>query len=233
MKIIGLIGGLGPESTLDYYRLIIRAFQERKSVDYPEIVVYSANLTEGLKLMEGKNWEALTDWLLHRIEALRKAGAEFAAIGSNSPHVVFDAVKPRAPLPLVSIVEATCRKAREIGAKRLGLLGTAFTMQADFFQKPFLARGMNVVVPEPDDQQLIHRRLFTEIELGIIKDSTRQELLGVVRRMIDRHGIEALILGCTELPLILTQSEFGIPFLNTTAIHVEAIVDYSIGLDTD
>jgi len=105
MKIIGLIGGLGPESTLDYYRLIIRAFQERKSVDYPEIVVYSANLTEGLKLMEGKNWEALTDWLLYRIEALRKAGAEFAAIGSNSPHVVFDAVQQRSPLPLVSTGE--------------------------------------------------------------------------------------------------------------------------------
>jgi aspartate racemase len=174
--------------------------------------------------MEGKNWEALTDWLLYRIEALRMAGAEFAAIGSNSPHVVFDAVQQRSPLPLVSIVEATCRRARELGAKRLGLLGTAFTMQADFFQKPFLAKGMSVVVPEPDDQQLIHRRLFTEIELGIIKDTTRQELLCVVRRMIDRHGIEALILGCTELPLILTKDEFGIPFLNTTAIHAEAIV---------
>jgi aspartate racemase len=232
MKKIGLIGGLGPESTLDYYRLIIRAFQERKSVDYPEIIVYSANLTEGLNLMEGKNWEALTDWLLIRIEALRQAGAEFAAIGSNSPHVVFDAVRQRTPLPLVSIVEATCRRAGELGAKRLGLLGTAFTMQADFFQKPFLASGMDVVVPEPDDQQLIHRRLFTEIELGIIKDSTRQELLGVVRRLIDRHGIEALILGCTELPLILTQDEFGVPFLNTTAIHAEAIVLHALGFDS-
>jgi aspartate racemase len=231
MKIIGLIGGLGPESTLDYYRLIIRAFQERKSADYPEIVVYSANLTAGLKLMEGKDWGALTDWLLYRIEALSRAGAEFAAIGSNSPHVVFDAVRQRSPLPLVSIVEATCRKARELGARRLGLLGTAFTMQADFFQKPFLDRGMDVVVPEPEDQQLIHRRLFTEIELGIIKDSTRQELLGVVRRLIDRHGIEALILGCTELPLILTQDEFGIPFLNTTAIHAEAIVMHALGFN--
>jgi aspartate racemase len=230
MKIIGLIGGLGPESTLDYYRLIIRAFQERKSVDYPEIVVYSANLTEGLKLMEGKNWGTLTDWLLYRIEALRRAGAEFAAIGSNSPHVVFDAVQRRSALPLVSIVEATCRKARELGVKRLGLLGTAFTMQADFFQKPFLDRGMDVVVPEPEDQQLIHRRLFTEIELGIITDSTRQELLSVVRGLIDRHGIEALILGCTELPLILTKDEFGIPFLNTTAIHADAIVLHALGL---
>ena len=232
MKKIGLIGGIGPESTLDYYRRIIRAFQERKSADYPEIVIYSANLTEILKLMEGKHWDALTEWLLHRIEALRKAGAQFAAIGSNSPHVVFDAVKPRSSLPLVSIVEATCSKAQELGVKRLGLMGTAFTMQSDFFQNPFSMNGMSVVVPEPEDQNLIHRRLFTEIELGIIKDSTRAELLAVAKRMIDRHGIEALILGCTELPLILTQDEFGIPFLNTTAIHAEAMVLYSLGFSS-
>ena len=149
MKKIGLIGGIGPESTLDYYRLIIRAFQDRKSADYPEILVYSANLSELLKLMEEKRWADLAEWLLHKIEALRKAGAEFAAIGSNSPHVVFNAVKARAPLPLVSIVEAACNKAQEMGVKRLGLMGTAFTMQADFFQKPFIAKGMSVVVPEP------------------------------------------------------------------------------------
>lgn len=233
MKRIGLIGGIGPESTLDYYRRIIRSFQERKSPDYPEILVFSANLSELMKLMEEKRWGALTEWLLHKIEALRQAGAEFAAIGSNSPHVVFDDVKAGSPLPLLSIVEATCRKAQDLGATRLGLMGTAFTMQADFFQKPFFARGMSVVVPGPDDQQLIHRRLFTEIELGIIKDSTRQELLDVAKRMMDSDGIEALILGCTELPLILTQDEFGIPFLNTTAIHAEAVVDYSLGLAAD
>jgi len=180
-------------------------------------------------LMEEKRWDALTDWLLQKVEALRKAGAEFAAIGSNSPHVVFDAVKPRSSLPLVSIVEAACNHAQALRVKRLGLMGTAFTMQADFFKKPFLAKGMSVVVPEPDDQKLIHRRLFTEIELGIIKDSTRQELLAVAKRLIDRHGIEALILGCTELPLILTKDEFGIPFLNTTAIHAEAMVLHSLG----
>ena len=229
MKKIGLIGGIGPESTLDYYRLIIRAFQDRKSADYPEIIVYSANLTELLKLMEEKRWEALTEWLLQKIEALRKAGAELAAIGSNSPHVVFDAVKSRSPLPLVSIVEAACERAQALGVKRLGLMGTAFTMQADFFQKPFLAGGMHVIVPELEDQTLIHQRLFTEIELGIIKDSTRQELLAVAKGMIDRHGIEALILGCTELPLILAKDEFGIPFLNTTAIHAEAMVRQALG----
>ncbi|HSV94333.1 MAG TPA: amino acid racemase [Desulfobacterales bacterium] len=224
MKKIGLVGGVGPESTLDYYRLIIRAFQERKSADYPEILVYSANLTELLALMEARRWDELTGWLLRKIEALHRAGAEFAAIGSNSPHAVFEDVQRRSPLPLVSIVEAARDEAASRGSRRPGLLGTAFTMQADFYPETFRNRGMQMVVPPAEDQALIHRKLFTEIELGIFKDETRDQLLGVVERMIRRDGIDSLVLGCTELPLILTKDEFGIPFLNTTAVHVDAIV---------
>ena len=224
MKKIGLVGGLGPESTLDYYRLIIGAFRERKSFDYPEILVYSVNLSEGLNLMEGRRWDALVDWLLHKVEALARAGAELAAICSNSPHVVFEEVRQRSPLPLVSIVEAARDEAASRGSKRPGLLGTAFTMQADFYPETFRGRGMQMVVPPVDDQALIHRKLFTEIELGVFKDETRDQLLGVVERMIRRDGIDAVVLGCTELPLILTKDEFGIPFLNTTAVHVDAIV---------
>jgi aspartate racemase len=224
MKKIGLVGGLGPESTLDYYRLIIRAFQERKSPDYPEIVVYSANLTEGLRLMEARQPAPLVDWLLHKVDALARAGAEFAAVCSNSPHVVFEEVRRRSPLPLVSIVEAACAAAAALGSKRPGLLGTAFTMGADFYPAAFRSRGMQMAVPPPEDQELIHRKLFTEIELGIFKDETRDQLLGVVDRMIRRDGIDGVVLGCTELPLILTRDEFGIPFINTTAVHVDAIV---------
>jgi len=224
MKKIGLVGGLGPESTLDYYRLIIRAFQERKSADYPEIVVYSANLTEGLRLMEARQPAPLVDWLLHKVHSLQRAGAEFAAVCSNSPHVVFEELRRRSPLPLVSIVEAACDRTVSLGAKRPGLMGTAFTMQADFYARAFGARGLPMFVPPAEDQALIHRKLFSEIELGIIKDETRAELLAIVERMVRRDGIDALVLGCTELPLILTRDEFGIPFLNTTAVHVDAIV---------
>ena len=115
-------------------------------------------------------------------------------------------------------------KLRPRGSQRPGLLGTAFTMQADFYPETFRNRGMQMVVPPAEDQALIHRKLFSEIELGIFKDETRDQLLGVVERMIRRDGIDALVLGCTELPLILTKDEFGIPFLNTTAVHVNAIV---------
>lgn len=226
MKKIGIIGGIGPESTLDYYRGIIDAFRDLAGgLHSPEIIIYSADLAELLGILEARNLEALADWLLFRLEALHRAGAEFAVIASNTPHVVFDEVARRSPLPMLSIVEATCKKAESLGAKRPGLMGTQFTMAADFFFKPFHARGMALSVPSPEEQQFIHEKLFSEIELGIIKDSTRQDLLAIVERMIARDAIDSLILGCTELPLILDREAFGIPFLNTAAIHVSAIVE--------
>jgi aspartate racemase len=230
MKKIGIIGGIGPESTLDYYRGIIDAFREQiGGMNYPDIIIYSADLTELLQILEAKALGRLTDWLLIRIEALHRSGAEFAAIASNTPHVVFDEVARRSLLPIISIVEATCAKAEILGVKRLGLLGTRFTMQADFFQRPFREHGMTVVVPIAEEQQFIHEKLFSEIELGIIKDETREAFLAIVKRMIERDGIDSIILGCTELPLILPGEAHGIPFLNTTAIHVESIVKYCFG----
>ncbi len=230
MKKIGIIGGIGPESTLDYYRGIIDAFRERVGgMNYPDIIIYSADLTELLQILEAKALDKLTEWLLVRIEALCRAGADFAVIASNTPHVVFDEVARRSPLPLLSIVVETCRKAETLGVRRAGLMGTKFTMEADFFQKPFHERGMSIVVPSAEEQHFIHEKLFSEIELGIIKESTREGLLAIVQKMIERDAIDSLILGCTELPLILDRDEFGIPFLNTTAIHVESIVRNCLG----
>jgi aspartate racemase len=233
MKRIGIIGGIGPESTVDYYKLIIGAFHEKQAeLGYPEIIIYSANLSSLMRILEANDWETLTDWLLEKVVALHKAGAEFAVIGSNTPHIVFDKVSSRSPIPMLSIIEETRKNAQKRGFKKLGLLGTRLTMQSDFFKNPFGDNEMVVVVPEKEDQELIHHRLFSEIELGIIKDSTRKELLSIVKKMIDRHSIDALILGCTELPLILNKDEFGIPFLNTTAIHAESIVNFCLEKET-
>jgi aspartate racemase len=230
MKKVGIIGGIGPESTVDYYKLIIGAFHEKQAdLGYPEIIIYSANLSSLMKILEAKKWDDLTDWLVEKVVALHNAGAEFAVIGSNTPHIVFQEVRSRAPIPMLSIIEETRKKAQSLGSKKLGLMGTKFTMESDFFKKPFSENKMMIIVPEHDDQALIHHRLFSEIELGIIKDSTRKELLAIAKKMIDRHSIDALILGCTELPLILDKDAFGIPFLNTTAIHAESIVNYCIG----
>jgi aspartate racemase len=227
VKRIGLVGGIGPESTLDYYRRIVAACAARPGAPVPEIVVFSTRMQELLDLVEARDWDGLVAWLLGKIEALRAAGADFAAITANTPHAVFDRVQARSPLPLLSIVEATRREAERLRVRRLGLLGTRFTMRADFYARAFAASAMELAVPTPAEQELIHERLMTEIELGVLKDSTRAELLGIVKRLVDGDGVQAIILGCTELPLILDRSEHGVPFLNTTAIHVDDIVRHA------
>ena len=229
MKTIGIIGGLGPESTVDYYKEIIAAFHARyDEMVYPEIIIYSVNIDGFVKFVETENWQGLSEWLLEKISSIHRAGAQFAVIASNTPHIVFDEIKSKSPIPLLSIVEETCNKAQEMDLKNVGLMGTKLTMAADFYKKPFVSKGMSVVVPSEKEQQFIHHKLFSEIELGIFKDSTREKLLAIAKRMVDEEGIDALILGCTELPLILTESKYGIPFLNTTAIHCESIIKHCL-----
>lgn len=230
MKTIGLVGGLGPEATLDYYQRIIAGARDvDDALNVPEVIIYSVNLREALTIVEAKELERLTEFLLAKIAALAAAGAEFAAITANTAHLVFDEVAARSPLPLISIVEACCTAAQQRGLKRGGLMGTRFTMQADFFQRPFRRQGIELLVPTAEEQDLIHHKLFSEIELGIIRDDTREALLAIIRQMIERDNIDFLVLGCTELPLILPDEAFGIPLLNTTAIHVESIVAECLG----
>ncbi len=229
MKTIGIIGGLGPESTVDYYKEIISAFNARyDEMVYPEIIIYSVNINEFMSFVETKNWLGLSEWLFEKISSIHRAGAQFAVVASNTPHIVFDEIKSKSPIPLLSIVEETCNKAQEMDLKNVGLMGTKLTMEADFYKKPFMSKGMSVVVPSEKEQQLIHHKLFSEIESGIFKDSTREKLLAIAKRMVDEEEVDALILGCTELPLILTESRYGIPFLNTTAIHCESIIKHCL-----
>jgi aspartate racemase len=229
MKKIGIIAGLGPESTVDYYKEIIKAFNiQYKDLAYPEMIIYSANINKLLEFVDSKNWSEFAEWLGEKVTSVYRAGAEFAAIASNTPHIVFEEVKKSSPIPLLSIVEETCKEAGKLKAKRIGLLGTRLTMESDFYKEHLQDKGISVVIPSETERELIQKRLFSEIELGIFKDSTRDELLKIVKRMKDDDKIDSLILGCTELPLILTESKYGIPFLNTTAIHCESIVKYCI-----
>ena len=224
MKKIGIIGGLGPEATADYYKRIVDFFHEHnRSLSSPEIIIYSVDMTELFKFVADKHWEPLVEWLTSKLVALKNAGADFAAISANTPHIVFDQVQEKSPLPLISIVEATLASAKSIGLGKVGLLGTKFTMQSNFFGARFAKEGIVVVVPNDHEQQYIHDKLVSEIELGIFNESTRQELLAIISRMRERDNIDAVILGCTELPLILNDGMSKISFLNTTAIHVAAI----------
>ena len=231
MKKIGIIGGLGPEATIDYYKEIINAFKNEKGdLNYPEIIIYSVNMSEFLSLMKEKKYDQVTTLLLEKIEGLKRAGAEFAVLSANTPHLLFDRIKEKCGIPMISIVEATCNESLKRGYKRTGLFGTGFTMEASFFTDIFKEQGIDVIMPDKKDRDLINHRLFSEIELGIFKDDTRLMLIGIIEKMVQEQHIDSLILGCTEFLLILKESSYaGIPMLNTTKIHVDAIVKYCVG----
>jgi len=225
MQRIGIVGGLGPESTLEYYRGIISAFNTQTGdYSYPEIVIYSMNLGEVLAMFDSEDWDRLASALLEALAALHRAGADFAAIASNTPHIVWDRIQPASPLPLLSIVETVCSEAVRMKLKRTALLGTSLTMRADYYHDRMRQDGIKLVSPEPQEQALIQHYLDTEIEKGILRNETRARLLAIVDRMRGEDGIDSVVLGCTELPLILPKPEYGVPFLNTTHLHVQAIV---------
>lgn len=224
MQKIGIIGGLGPEATADYYKRITGFFHDyNQSLSTPEIIVYSVDIEELFKFVTDRRWDALAEWLTNKVSALKNAGADFAVISANTPHIVFDQVQAQSPIPLISIVETTLESAKSAGLKTVGLLGTKFTMQSNFFGERFAKEGITVVVPSDHEQQYIQDKLVNEIELGIFNDSTRKELLSIITSMKHRNNIDAVILGCTELPLILTEGTSQVPLLNTTALHVAAI----------
>ena len=226
MKTLGIVGGLGPESTIDYYQRIIALYRERTGDgSYPEFIINSVNLTKGLDFMAVNDLGRMADYLLEGIGKLARAGADFGLISANTPHIVFDDVAPKSPIPLISIVEATCAAAKARKLKRLALFGTRYTMQATFYPKVFSREGIELLVPEPNDQDYIHDKYMNELVPGKFLPETRASLLAIVDRMKAKSDIGGVILAGTELPLILRDPEHnGIPFLDTTKIHVEAAV---------
>ena len=226
MKSLGIVGGLGPESTIDYYERIIALYRERtRDGSYPQFIINSIDLKKGLAFMDASNLSGMADFLLEAIGKLARAGADFGLISANTPHIVFDEVASKSPIPLISIVEATCATAKARELKRLTLFGTRYTMQAAFYPKVFSREGIELFVPERDDQDYIHGKYFNELVPGKFLPETHAGLLAIVDRMKAKSDSDGVILAGTELPLILRDPDYnGIPFLNTTKIHCEAAV---------
>lgn len=226
MKTVGIIGGIGPESTIEYYRLIIASYrQQKRDGSYPSLLINSIDMKKMLDLIGINELETVTGYLLEEVRKLAQAGADFGVLASNTPHLVFDALNRQSPIPLISIVEAACDAAKSLGLRRIGLFGTRFTMQGSFYADVFSREGMTLVTPSIDEQGYIHDKYMNELVNGLIRPETRDRLLGIVARLKDEEGVEGLILGGTELPLILSnEREQGIPLLDTTRIHVEQIV---------
>jgi aspartate racemase len=227
VKILGIIGGVGPESTIDYYKNIIALYRERKpDGSYPQFVINSIDLMKGIDFMNANNLPGMASFLLEEIAKLAPAGADFGLIAANTPHIVFDDIASKSPIPLISIVEATCAAAKARKLKRLALLGTRYTMQGTFYPKVFSREGVELVQPDPQDQDYMHDKYLNELVSGKFLPETRAGLLAIVDRMKAKSDIDGVILAGTELPLILRDEVHdGIPLLDTMKIHVEAAVD--------
>lgn len=226
MKKLGLVGGMGPESTIPYYHDIVYGVQEKLGKDcFPELTIESVDVFNILKLCSEKRYDELTDYLMIAINNLIKCGADFAALSANTPHIVFDRLQEKSTIPLVSIVDSTKDEAIRANKKKIGLLGTIFTMTGDFFKAPFYNSNIEIIVPTKNEMDFVNNKISTELERGIIKNDTLKSFQKIISRMKDEDGIEAIVLGCTELPLLLNDKVSPVPCLDTMKIHVQALVN--------
>ena len=227
MKTLGIIGGIAPESTIEYYRKIVASYLKREaSGNYPQIIINSIDMSKMLTLIGNGDLEAVSHYLACEVKKLENAGAEFAVLASNTPHIVFDRVRALSQLPLISIVEVTAQKIVDAGLKKVALFGTKFTMQGEFYTEALSRNGIEVITPDEADQAFIHDKYMGELVKGIIMDQTRTGLSAVIDRMKKQNGIQGLILGGTELPLILNpENVASIHVFDTTEIHVESIME--------
>ena len=227
MKKLGLVGGIGPESTLDYYKGIIAGYRARTADGhYPCMVIDSLDLAVMYAIAANKEWPAMTERLVASLQMLAAGGAEFAAMAANTAHIVFDEVRKLSPLPLISIVEETCKDARRKGYRNVVVFGTAFTMSSGLYADAFARYGVAAAVPTAEEQKAIHGVIFPNLQEGIVLPEEKALVLGIARRMIAATKADALVLGCTELPLIIKDGDLDVPLLDTTQIHIDAIVDY-------
>ena len=227
MKTLGIVGGIGPESTVEYYRFILDGCRARvTNGSAPHLIIDSLDVNRGIALLDANDLAALADYISASVERLTHAGAEIALMAANTPHIIFDRIEQRASIPMISIVQATCDRARALGYKRLGLLGTGFTMRARFYPDVAARSGLELVTPAEDEQGFIHDKYIHELLKNRFLPETRAVFIGIVERMRNEEKVEAFILAGTELPLLLRGAEpEGVQFLDTTTIHVSAAVD--------
>jgi len=224
MKTLGLVAGIGPESTVAYYRLLLAALGERLGGGHqPRLLLHSVDMRRMLDLVAADAREELVEFLLAELRSLAVAGADLALLASNTPHLVFDALRERSPLPLLSIVEACAGAARERGLAKVALFGTRFTMEAGFYRGPLAARGVELVLPAAAERAWIHEVYMGELVSGVVLDGTRRRLVEIAGRLQRDEGAEGLVLGGTELTLILGPADLpDVAVLDSARLHVEA-----------
>jgi len=223
---IGIIGGISPESTIEYYQLLLSAYGE-KTGRAPLIIINSIDIDKIAGLFSAGDLPGVTEYLSDELQKLERAGATCGLIAANTPHLVFDDLQRSSKISLISIVRATCEEAKSRGFRRVGLMGTRFTMEGDLYPKALAEAGMVTVIPSADERNYIHEKYMGELIRATFLPETRDGLCNIVRRMKREDSVDGVILGGTELPLIFRADDIdGIPLLDTSRIHVLAVVEY-------
>jgi aspartate racemase len=229
MKTIGLIGGMSWESSLEYYRILNETVKQRLGGFHSaECVLYSVDFEEIERLQHQDDWDALGRVMIHAAQKVERAGADFLLLCTNTMHYVAEEVGEAVRIPLLHIVDVTADAIKTNGQSKVGLLGTKFTMERDFYKQRLLQQhNIDVIIPDDSERDEIHRILYSELCLGEIKASSRETFYTVIEKLISR-GAQGVILGCTEIPLIVKQSDYETPLFDTTTLHAEAAVTLAL-----
>jgi aspartate racemase len=229
MKKIGLIGGMSWESSLEYYRIINETVKQRLGgLHSAESIMYSVDFDEIEKLQSQGNWQELTKVMIDSAQKLEKAGADLVIICTNTMHKMAGEVQNSVNIPLLHIADATAEKIKEKGCKKVGLLGTRFTMEEDFYKGRLIEKhGLEVIVPNSEERQIVHDIIYNELCLGEIKETSKEQFKKVIENLV-KNGADGVILGCTEIPLLIKQEDVKVLLFDTTKIHAEYAVDYAI-----
>jgi len=227
-KKIGIVGGLSPESTVSYYLYITRNYVERYgNYKYPEIIIYSVNLENYHKWRRTDRWDLIIDDLVSCLKKIKNAGADFGLIATNTMHKVFQQVADRVDLPLINIIDETALKAKELGLNTLGLLGTKYTMSDGFYQENLSKFDINALVPNSDQQEIIHKIIVDELVRGYVLGKSKDRYIEIIHDLVSR-GATGIILGCTEIPLLIKKEDVDIQLLDTATIHSEAALKTAV-----
>ena len=223
MKKIGLVGGISWTSTLDYYKFINEGVNAKLGgLNFAECVIYSLNFGD----IHTQSWDNSYDLLLNACESLKKSGADGIALCANTAHLYADRLQQEVNLPVIHIVTETAKAINKNGFKKIGLLGTKFTMEMDFYRNKFESFGLEVVIPEkPETREYIQYTLREELGVGVINPETKEKYKQIIEDLVE-NGAQCIVLGCTEIPMLLSQDDFEIPVFDTTKIHSQAIVDF-------
>lgn len=228
MKTLGLIGGMTWLSTVDYYRYINQTINERAGGrQSARLILYSVNFAEFVPSIDELGWRDIATRLAAIARTLQVAGAEALILCANTPHKVAGDVRAAVTIPLIHIAEVTAREVRSSRLRKVALLGTRFTMEESFFRDALTAAGLESIIPEKDDRDFIHESIFGELGKGILSPVTKERYRTIIAALAQR-GAEGVILGCTEIPLIVKPEDVSIPVFDTTLIHATAAVDFAL-----